>query len=777
MKLEIDNFDGFGACDYTHALDAANLPQIVRRLNQASELRFGLIGDSPAFIVPPLGARVQFSKQTGLVLFSGYVAESPTFEYMGWGEAGPAHRYSLRAVSDEILLDRKRLPDRSPFVIRSAGNALRQLTEDILPVTFDTTEATDLDVLPWYSPTPQKKWSEHAGALALRSRASYRTLDTALIFAPVGANHYSLSEADDEFSPERLKLQTREALINDVTVIGRMEPSTHVKAYFVGDGLSTRFYLSQSPFTRSSRIILEEEYAGTALDPTRWLVTDPKHVISVTGGKLHVSGGNDQDGQTTVCFGDKVELGGAVVLQHGDTTFDSPSEGVLGGLYAGAIRQNGCLAGFRLQPSGTGSRIQGLVNGVATGPSINTVGGHRYAFTTRLFATEIYRSEQCFHSSKHPAGKQVGGAAIGACLRVVLEVHDVDPSDPGSYIEPSIVLYDGVISNAPGFVTYALVNATDLHCSLTFTRFLQAMDAEVRSALPGESYRTRLTGSLADGAECLITQDALQFFPEYVPGPNELIEVRYRGLARALARVIDPASVASKKLGDDDGVRGVVRDIESPPPRSSTDCEHAALALLDDATGVAWSGDYQTWSDFLPGKAQDIFPGDALDLNIPSRTATFRGIVREVRIDVKSLAEDHSVYDIHFADDAAESLGFVFKDGHVFDLSEVATSTVTQIGTQFLDELVSAEITDVSSTTVGIDSGVIPPEDGGIEVRRTDLGWGKDNDRNLVGRFATRTFTVPRLARVQDYYLRQYGGSSPVRYSRFSTALHLDYPL
>jgi len=546
---------------------------------------------------------------------------------------------------------------------------------------------------------------------------------------------------------------------------------------FIGDGLSTRFYLSQTPFTRSGRTIMEEEYAGTALDSTRWLIADPAHAISVTGGKLRVSGGNDQDGQTTVCFAEKVELGGAVILQHGDTTFDNPSEGVLGGLYASTIKQSGCLAGFRLQPSGSGSRIQALINGVATGPSVNTVGGHRYSFTTRLYATEIYRREQSFHSSKHSAGKQVGGGAIGASLRVVLEVHDVDPGDRGSYIEPSIVLFDGMISNAPGFVTYALVNAINLHCSLTFTRFLQAMDAEVRSALPGESYRTRLTGSLADGAECLISQDALQFFPEYVPGPNELIDVRYRGLARSLARVTDPASVARNKLGDDNGVRGVVRDIESPPPRSSTDCENAALALLDDGSGVAWSGDYQTWSDYLPGNAQDIFPGDALDVNVPSRGAVFCGIVREVRIVVKSLADDHSVYDLHFADDAAESLGFAFQDGHVSDLSEVASSTVTQVGTHFLDELISAEITEVGSTTVTIDAGVIPPEDGAFEVRRTDLGWGQENDRNLVGRFATRTFTVPRLARVQDYYLRQYGGSNPVRYSRFSTALHLDFPL
>jgi hypothetical protein len=63
------------------------------------------------------------------------------------------------------------------------------------------------------------------------------------------------------------------------------------------------------------------------------------------------------------------------------------------------------------------------------------------------------------------------------------------------------------------------------------------------------------------------------------------------------------------------------------------------------------------------------------------------------------------------------------------------------------------------------------------EVRSHDFGWGPSNDRNLLGRFATQTFTLPRLARTQNYFLRLYDNSSPARYSRYSAALHVDYPL
>lgn len=62
------------------------------------------------------------------------------------------------------------------------------------------------------------------------------------------------------------------------------------------------------------------------------------------------------------------------------------------------------------------------------------------------------------------------------------------------------------------------------------------------------------------------------------------------------------------------------------------------------------------------------------------------------------------------------------------------------------------------------------------EVRWSDSGWGQFADENLAGRFTTQTFTLPRLTKVQDYFLRQFDGSTPPKYSRRSAALHVDYP-
>ena len=547
---------------------------------------------------------------------------------------------------------------------------------------------------------------------------------------------------------------------------------------FVGDGYTMRFYLSQTPFTRSSRVILDEEYLGVALDPTRWSVTDPAKMVVVSGGKLQVVGATGNQGKTTILYSEKIELGGAIVLQHGNTTLGSGSNGILGGLYPGDISTAGCLAGFQVSPSGSMQKIQAVVSGALTGPVVDCVANHRCVLSTRLYSPEVYRKQQTFHSAAHPAGRGRGGAAVDADVRIVLELHDIDPANPGSMVAPSTVLYDGVIANAPGFCSYALVDATSMNCAIAFTRLTQAVDAEVRSALPGQNYRTRLVGPLSDGAECSISKDpALQFFSQYVPAPNELIAVHYRGSARALARITDPASIATKQRGNDDGLRGAVREVQTPAPRTAVDCENAALALLDDVGSPAWSGDYETWSDFLPGNAQDIFPGDAIGVSAPSRGAVAQTIVREVQIDVKDLAGEHSRYKIHLANDVAEPLGFEFQPGRVTDLSKVVCATIDSVGMTFLPDLTGAEITDVSSTTVTIDVGLPPAPGCGVEVRRSDLAWGPDNDRNLVGRFNTETFTVPRLSRVQDYFLRQYDASTPVKYSRYSVALHVDFPL
>jgi hypothetical protein len=385
--------------------------------------------------------------------------------------------------------------------------------------------------------------------------------------------------------------------------------------------------------------------------------------------------------------------------------------------------------------------------------------------------------EQVYHSSQHPSGNARGGEAIVANVRLVLEVQDIDPANPGTLAAPATVLYDGVIGNAPSFCAYALINAASMQCSVAFTYLYLATDALVRTALMGESPVTAQVGSLISGAKCRVSgTPALTFYPEYIPAANEAIEVSYRGRGQAMARVINSVSILAHQHGADNGIRGGVHRIAIPVTRTSVDCEVAALALLDDA-GQGWSGEYQAWSNSLPGGAEDIFPGDGFAVNIPTRGALFLAIIREADLVVLDLGGETVRYAMKFVDAGDPLLGFGFGTAAVTNAATLTPIDVTQVGTSYLADLTSAEVTNITSTTITIDAGITLAPSSGIEVRYSDTAWGMGNNRNLVGRFTSRTFTLPRYARGQGYFLRSYDNSAPAKYSRYSTALFVDYPL
>lgn len=754
MRLAIDN------TDYTAALDAERLPAITRRLNRPDEMRASLIGSAPEFVVPAAGARVVLQRDDGFTLFSGYLSAAPEHEYLGWNERGPEYRYGLEAVGDDFLLDARLPAARPAFVARCAGEIVRSITEDLLPGRFDLGAAADLDPVPWYS-AGARRWSEMVADLCGRCRARYRLQQGALALEPVGAVVHTLDEAAGGFCPDALKLRRTAKTINDVTVLGRYEPAAYVKDYFVGDGISLNFPLSHMPFTRYQASLLDEEYAGTQLDPRIWTKSDPASALSVSGGALHIAGG-----AAVVSFNEQVELGGALLLQHGSLELTAASDGIVGGLYNGEVALANCVGGFRITPAGAQSTIRPLVNGVLAGTPVTTVAGHRYFLTTRIYATELYRCRQSFRSS---VGSH-GGETIASDMRLVLEVHDIDPADPGTEAAPAALLFDDVLANVPAYCTYAPVNATAIFGSLAFTRLARQADGEVRSAFPGQPYKTRLVGYISEGGECRIFDSPeLHFHAEHVPAPDEKIVVTYRGSDQGQSRVNDAASIAALAAPGDDGIRAGVVQCKAPPARTSAECDSAALALLDDAVQTPWSGSCQALSDFLA----DVLPGDAVEVSAPSRNASFSAIVRQVGVEVVDAATDRSRYTVRFANDAAEPLGVV-ADASDAAQSEIAVP-ISAVSTAFAPDLPRAEIIAYSSIDVTIDAGCDPPAGGGLEARRSDDGWGPAADRNLIGRFASRSFSIPRLSRSQDCYLRQYDAAG--RYSRYSTALHLDCPL
>jgi hypothetical protein len=165
-------------------------------------------------------------------------------------------------------------------------------------------------------------------------------------------------------------------------------------------------------------------------------------------------------------------------------------------------------------------------------------------------------------------------------------------------------------------------------------------------------------------------------------------------------------------------------------------------------------------------------------VNVPSQRAAFEAIVRKVGIELLDPAGDRALYSIEFANDAAAPLSYEDQaSAALIPLQDMQPRLLTnQVGAYYLGSLSNAQVTAVTSTTVQVDAGIAPGSGYGIEVRAHDYGWGAANDRNLLGRFGTQAFTLPRFNRTQNYFLRLYDTSSPPRYSRYTAALHVDYP-
>ena len=769
MILLIDNNDGQGPRDYSAYVDAQHLPRIARTLNSAATMTATLLATDAEFTGPTTCARVVLQCGSGSKLFTGYVDAAPQQQPLGGNPAG-LWRWTIHAVDDSCLLEHNVLPARTPFTSRTAGEALKTLANDVLPGGLDLSGVQDVSPVNQFAVVPQKGWSEHAQHLATMSRATCSASDGKLALGPIGEQSLTISESDPLFVTEGLTLTQTDNLHNDVTLVGEAEPLTYVRDYFLGSGATLAFYLSQNPYGGATATIFQEDYSSAQLSTTLWDVSDPTHKLSLSGGQLHLNGG-----PATLAFVEQVELAGGLMLQHGQFTFSGASSAIVGGLYKGTVSQANCIAGFSITPAGGNCAIQAVINGAATGPVVTTTAGHRYAFATELICSEARRVRQTFLSSIHPAGNGRGGDAVAAPVRFVLSVHDVDPGNPGTLAAPATVLFDGVLTTTPGFATYAPISESSMYASVSFTRMQHIAEAEIRSVAPGGQFHTRLNGALADGGECYLSSSGvLEFYPPYPPQLNEEVVVAYRSSGRAMARVQDANSIAQHAKGSDAGRRILVKRLRLPAEATSIDCENAASAVLDDLVQPAWRGEYRATSDSLTA---DVAPGNAIQISAPSRGALFTATVREVEVQVLSLRDERSQYAIKFANDAAQLLAYELEDialsapvAKIFDVNVPSSS-------QYLAALTAAQITDVIATEITVDAGVTAPAGGGIEVRRSDGGWGPSDSGNLAGRFTTQTFTLPRLSRVQGYYLRQYDGSTPPKYSRYSMLLHVDYPL
>ncbi len=761
--------------DYTAALDAAHPLTIERKLNEPSVCQLWLSLPANGSLAAPLrNQALAVTGDDGTAYFTGYLAVSPMPEYAGVGLEGPRYRIAIEAVSDELLLDQIAMTPSKGMGSEGAGSLVTSLVTRTGLTSLSTRGLTLTSPVNNFVPEPGAPWSKSAGQAAGEARAAYRAVNGALTMAAIPAAVHPLNETDGSLNLASLSLtaNTKRALANDITVCGEKEPAAYVTEYFLGDGVTTQFYLAEEPYVppASRAVLIRELFNESQIDPRTWSNSGGGGYLSLGAGGLAMLGGDGIDGDTLLTWIDPIEMGGTLLLEATGVTLAANSNGILAGFFVGIGLQAGCIAGFRVSAQqGTGAvSVQPLVQGTAAGTSYAVNPANQYVLRVRVHCPESERSLAIYRSYGDGGAVTLGGQTNTAPAKLLFEIQEFVNGVAGM----PVTLYDGAIASLPAACTLAAASSSNLYGAMRALNLTNLGSGWVVTTPTNGNPVTRRVGPAVQAAECRVESGGtLIFYTGFAPPAGMQIAVNYRTSRRAVGGAVNAASQQALAQAGLPAVSAWIGSVRSPVARSSQDCRNAAQVLSLAAAGVSalWSGMYKgPRANF----ATDVWPGDALQLNAPSTSLNAQVVVRAVKVSYRASLPDLVEYAIAFANDWADDLAIRTSATVPAD-----TWLPAPVAPTVLENLSGLAVTTMSGSTVTISAGAAAPAGGGFEVRRRDNGFAPGQDTELVLRGSQAAMSFTRVSASDRYYVRMYDGATPPNYSEFSAALVFNLPL
>ena len=761
--------------DYTAALDAARPLTIERKLNEPSVCQMWLsLPVGGALEQPARNQSLVVNGDDGTYYFTGYIAVSPLPEYAGLALEGPRYRIAIQALSDELLLDQVLMPPSSGASGEAAGAAMTALVAHSGATSLSTSGLILSLPIGSLNPEPGAAWSRSAALVAGQARAAYRAVSGSLTLTSIPATVHTLNETDGSLTLANLSFtaSVKRSLANDVTVCGEHEPVSYVTEYFLGDGVTTQFYLTAEPFAlpASKSTIVIELFNEAAINQTVWANTGLGGYLSLGTGGLVMAGGNGIDGETVLSWIDPVEMGGTLLLEAAGVTLSPGSTGVLAGFFLGLDTQSSCVAGFLSTSAiGTGAvSLQPLIQGSAAGTSYSINPSNQYTLRARIHCADFERTLPYYRSFGDSGAITFGGATGTSPAKLQLEIQEFVDGVGGI----PVTLYDGGVTALPATCMFLAASSINLIGTMRAIRLTSLGSGWVVSTPSGGGAYTRRLGTTAEAAECHLERTGkLVFYTGSAPASGEQVAVSYRTIGRAVGRAVNTASQTALAAAGLPPVVAWIGSVTNPPPRSTADCLNAAFAIAQAAAGVSalWSGAY---SGSRLSFASDVWPGDALLLNAPSTSLNAQVVVRATKVSYRASYPDLVAYEIEFANDWADDLAIKTSTSVPTDAWLPAVIAPTPLA-----NLTGLTVTTLNGTTVAINTGVTPPSGGGFEIRRRDFAFMPGEDPGLVVRATLPNITLARETANDRFYIRMYDGATPPNYSQFSTALFINLPV
>ena len=140
--------------------------------------------------------------------------------------------------------------------------------------------------------------------------------------------------------------------------------------------------------------------------------------------------------------------------------------------------------------------------------------------------------------------------------------------------------------------------------------------------------------------------------------------------------------------------------------------------------------------------------------------------VESVTVEDGHAAPEVLTYTVQFAQTRGNGLSFTTRTG----LAEDVSLPVAVSAAELLANLPGLQVVSATDAALQVDAGTAAPNGGGFEVRHRDGGFGTDG-ADLVLRGPVRSFSLPRAAFRERFYVRMYDGSSPPVYSERSSVV------
>lgn len=770
------------------------------------------------------GAYLTFDTVTYPKWFTGYVTNEPQLEYLGTNSAGgQVYGYRYQATDDSYILNLKPVGLWQPFINTTAGAIIKQIVSRLDPnATFDVTGVQNGVTLSRYVVDPNRKFTEIVKELADISAFRFRAHDKKLHFEAKDATPATITVDGNSkhFTPSRLLIQpTLDPVINDVIVVGSVEPQGYINEYFVGDGFTAAFPLLSGIYGVDNSVLLDEDFGGSQINSATWSVFDTVNQwLKATSGYLNVTGGSADNSYDVYLKSNRlIPLEGNLRLTHGQFDFvpsgaNSTVHGVVGGLWTGNPNSSltGCIYGIRVERDGSGNFIlKPVVNGSVDGTKTLTINtSKRYVLRTLC---SFEKSNRQSNTYSYVAGDgsvgTYGGGTSADIVHFKTWIVEIDPADGSIDATTEWQNLDVSIASGDVFASYLPVASNDLHVTVTGITVSTPMLVSLEIKPDGGSiYERKLVGpneiDAQDGLAPIATvvtegggvrepsqlgspkynpgNATLNFFKDttkqvsYIPQVRDLVHLSYRRAGVCLARVQDAASVISEAASwGDNGLRSLTRIDLSPAPRTSEECEFAAAAILKEFGVQHYDGSY---TQFHPYEfSGEPLSGTILEFqNMPSQfPASLQAeVIHQIQTTLHS-AQHRELFEhvIHFGkqEHLKKALAkFAGRDATVgiVDAAEIPSFVhLNSVGGVYAPDVTAPFLVSYDASNLNFNTGQAAPSGGGFEVRYTDESWGADDGRNLITRTTGQTFSVPRTARGKIAFVRAYDTRNKLLYS------------